>query len=415
MKHIALLALITNIAIFTLSAQTPSFYISQYLNKLSPLAEIIARNLGLADKNGNGVIDKAENEGGEGGEGGEGYEQFVAKYGNADIGFFINGITQGANNGKLEENEIVNYYYTRVRFDKNFEKETADTEKEINDYIYANNMPLVWLDDRQDTVMNAVNRILGMEWQYQKVTLDEAEKLFIRTMDRLNIQDLPGEPIATRYGYKQLADFITRKEGYCFEVAQFGFWFFSQFKINSVVVDTVLPAGYGNTRHGVVKLTGNNKIIDYFGSSNEYKISAEQWTILNPLQSISEYYRAQGSMRRAIIGINYLEQAVIYNKYDISTVSHYIEKNADGRAPNHREIIALGEFILDNTNIQSVINSNYLNKAIYESNIGLTLILLLESYSAVRNRRGFDNMTSLLNQHFKDVPGVLQDMNRIKF
>jgi len=78
--------------------------ISQQIRSFSPMAQIYLNHLGLADRNGNGVIEQNAN---------EGYEAFTAKYGKADVGFFINGITQGANNGKLEENEIVNNYYLK--------------------------------------------------------------------------------------------------------------------------------------------------------------------------------------------------------------------------------------------------------------------------------------------------------------
>jgi len=122
-KHITLFVFFV-FSVFQANTQTPP--ISQYLYKFSPLGFIIARNLGLEDKNGNGVIDKGT---------GEGYEGFIAKYGNADVGFFINGITQGANNG--------------------------------------------WLDDEQGTVMNAVNKILGMDWNEQKVSEDKAVEMFI--------------------------------------------------------------------------------------------------------------------------------------------------------------------------------------------------------------------------------------------
>ncbi|MDR1453769.1 MAG: hypothetical protein LBJ25_07350, partial [Candidatus Margulisbacteria bacterium] len=58
------------------------------LNSFSPLAEkAFLPNLGLNDRNRNGTIDRGA---------GEGYEEFAAKYGEADTGFAINGIVQGA-------------------------------------------------------------------------------------------------------------------------------------------------------------------------------------------------------------------------------------------------------------------------------------------------------------------------------
>jgi len=77
----------------------------------------ILRPLGLADLNGNGTIDQGA---------GEGYEEFTARYGDTDLGFTINTTLTGAGNGRLEENEIVNCYYLRIRF--KYPEETAAVE-----------------------------------------------------------------------------------------------------------------------------------------------------------------------------------------------------------------------------------------------------------------------------------------------
>jgi hypothetical protein len=84
---------------FALPAQQQT--ISTRLYQLSPLAEIIARNLDLQDRNGNGVIDRGVD---------EGYEGFTAKYGNADTGFPANHVIYGADNGKLEEYDCRSLY-----------------------------------------------------------------------------------------------------------------------------------------------------------------------------------------------------------------------------------------------------------------------------------------------------------------
>jgi hypothetical protein len=45
--------------------------------------------------------------------------------------------------------------YLNIRF--NEPEETETIENEVSAYIYANNVPLVWLDNGQGTVMAAVN------------------------------------------------------------------------------------------------------------------------------------------------------------------------------------------------------------------------------------------------------------------
>ncbi|GBR74515.1 hypothetical protein NO1_1676, partial [Candidatus Termititenax aidoneus] len=104
--------------------------ISPPISQFSPIAQAaFLKNLGLEDKNGNGVIDKNA---------GEGYEKFSAKYGDADIGFAANGVTYGAANGQLEEPEIINHYYLNIRFKEPVETESIESEADA--YIYANNI-----------------------------------------------------------------------------------------------------------------------------------------------------------------------------------------------------------------------------------------------------------------------------------
>jgi hypothetical protein len=230
----------------TLFVQTPSFYISQYLNKFSPLGEIIARNLGLEDKNGNGGT-------------------FAEKEKSIDCGFHANYVMYGTGNAKLEENEIVNYYYLTIRF--KHAEETAIIDNEIKTYIYANGIPLVWLDDEQGTVMNTVTQILGEGWNEKEVTENEAVEMFFRVLQQIRIRGHTGELGKTEY-YYTLPEFVTKRAEFCTEAAQFGFWFFSELRINSVSVWTMLTS---STLHKVLKLS-SGRIVDYFGSINWYNI-----------------------------------------------------------------------------------------------------------------------------------------------
>ena len=121
MKKLLTIILFTTFCSFlfaqNISGNTAELPISQRLYNFSPLAEIIVSNLGMTDRNRNGVIDKNAN---------EGYEEFVERYGigdtfaekeqSIDRGFHANGVTYGAANGRLEEPEIVNHYYINIRF-----------------------------------------------------------------------------------------------------------------------------------------------------------------------------------------------------------------------------------------------------------------------------------------------------------
>jgi len=212
----------------SLPAQEASF--ASRLRQFSPLADIHVRNLGLEDKNGSGTIDRGA---------GEGYETFIEKYGNADTGFYANGVIIGANNGRLEENEILNHYYINIRFKDAFTEETIIIDNAVKAYVYANNISLVWLDDAQGTVMNAINRVLGEGWNEREVSEDEAVKMFDRAMRGMRIAGRTGQP-SNNGGYYFLPEMVNRRAGYCFEVAQFGFWFFSELRINSLTANAAL-------------------------------------------------------------------------------------------------------------------------------------------------------------------------------
>jgi hypothetical protein len=144
MKTIILLLILFTTLCPIAFAQPAPVSISQQLNSFSPMAQIYLKHLGLSDKNSNGVIDKDK---------GEGYEAFAAKYGNADIGFHANGVMYGTANGRLEEPEVINHYYINIRFKPDFQQETTAIESEVKEYVYANDIPLVWLDDEHGTVM----------------------------------------------------------------------------------------------------------------------------------------------------------------------------------------------------------------------------------------------------------------------
>ena len=400
MKRIFLLLLLLTLSPLAYAQQAPAS-IARQLYSFSPMAQIYLKHLGLVDKNSNGVIDK---------DAGEGYEAFTAKYGNADVGFYANGITQNAKNGKLEEPEIINHYYINIRFQPNFQQETAAIESEVKAYVYANKIPLVWLDDQQGTVMKAVNRILGEGWQDKKVTLDEAEKRFTSVMDALRIYGLPSAPIASGLGYRTLPDLVRTREGYCFEIAQFYFWLFSESKIRSINTGAVLTE---KLSHGVIKLTDNNRIIDYSGAGNG--IPSDQWHIYNPVQGISDYYIVQAGIGKTDNMLRYYEQAVVYNKYDITNIGILMEYYAKSNNPNYGEIIALGEFILLNIDFQRVMTSDYKDIKIVRNNFKAMLFMLVRSYRETENRLAFDYIVRLLNQYFRNEPNVRELIDYYRF
>jgi len=87
----------------------------------------------LTDKNSNGYIEQ-----------GEGLKNFTVKYGNADRGQVnIFGNNTEANDGKLSEKEILDYYYLNIRFKDDI---TEEIETALEDYLLANNIFPSWID-----------------------------------------------------------------------------------------------------------------------------------------------------------------------------------------------------------------------------------------------------------------------------
>jgi hypothetical protein len=386
MKKIAAILTMFFILAFPLSAQesTP-VPISRQIYSFSPMSHVYLNNLGLIDTNNNGAIDRGA---------GEGYEEFVAKYGNADTGFHANYVLHGEANGKLEEPEIINYYYLTIRFKPEFEEETAAIENAVSAYINANNMPLVWLDDEQGTVMNAVNRVLGEGWNRQGLTENEAIALFNRAMRGMNIRGRTGSA-ENNGGYYTLPEFVTRRAGYCVEVALFGFWLFSHLKINSILARGDLTP---TLTHEVVKLS-SGRIVDYSGFDRRYNAPADKWHIENPLQELGYYYRAK---ENALNEQTMSEQAVLYDKYRIFNISQLMYFYYNSSARFYADIIELGEFFLSNNDIDKILQARHLRSSFVKSNIKIILMSLLVAYSRTGNRAGFENVEALVGNYYRE-------------
>jgi hypothetical protein len=215
--------------------------------------------------------------------------------------------------------------------------------------MYANNIPLVWLDDKQSTVMKAVTEILGEGWNKKEVTENEAVTLYNKVLWDMKITGRPGNPINSG-GYYTLPEFVTKKSGYCFEVAQFGFWFFSELRINSLCASIYLSA---DVLHEAVKLK-SGRIVDYFRNS---KLSGNKWQNVNPIQEIALYYTALSYKENN--SLVRLESAVLYDKYNLA-IMQVLMSVAIKMYDDYKNTIAYGRFLLDNIDINAIISANHL-------------------------------------------------------
>jgi len=376
-------------------AQPAPASIAQQLYSFSPMAQIYLKHLGLADKNSNGVIENGA---------GEGYEAFTAKYGNADVGFYANRVLCGADNGKLEENEIINYYYLNIRFAPEFMDETTAIENEIKTYSYANNIPLVWLDDEQGTVMNAVNSVLGEGWNEGEVTENEAVRMFNRTISGLGIVGRKGTP-SSNGGYYTLPELVNNKSGYCVEVAQFGFWFFSQLKINAVMAGTAVSS---SILHEIVKLK-SGRLVDYFGSGIRNNVANDSWHITNPLQAMGLYWWVKG---RFLADITMIEQSVFYDKYSLDNVGELMSYYFNISNENYTDIvIGLGEFFLQHNDIDKILKAKYRMLSMLKEKAKGILLMLLVSYYNNYNTNDNNRIALLMQKHYAKDAEVKKYLN----
>jgi len=395
----------------------PRATISSQLKQFSPIGSIYLRNLGMNDRNRNGVIDECRDETCEcqDDDNCEGFNQFVNRFGigasytekkaSIDCGFHANGVIYGTNNGCLEEPEIINFYQINIRF-KDVDI-TDKIESEQSAHIYANNIPLVWLDDESGTVMTAVTRVLGEGWNEREVSEDEAVRMFNRAVQGMRITGRTGDP--GRTGYYTLPEMVNRRAGFCFEVALFGYWFFSELKINSLYASATLSR---TLTHGVIQLYDSKNIVDYFGGSRRYNNIT--WEARSPLWSISQYYASQAEANRT--RSNYrqlLESAVLYDKYNLNALAHLaFTYDREGR---YQEIGEIGDFIFEQIDLDSVMTSTVLNVSEIKNSVSSLVLSVLKGYFFTNNRDGHATAGAFLRQYFGRDNLVLQHLNYYRF
>ena len=347
---------------------------NRLFNAFSPLAEdVFLQNLNMEDRNNNGVIDRGED---------EGYEEFIAKYGNADRGYWVNGVIQGGGNGKLEEAEIINHYYLHIRY--KFSDETEKIEEALNRAMREGDLPRIWMDDANGTVQRTVEAILRQNrssWPALPVQEAEAERIFLSLLQGLRIRGLPGS--TTAGGYVELPDFINRRAGYSAEVAHFAFWLFSRMQINTIPVKIMTSR---EARHEGIRFVESARVIDYFGSSDTVNLSDTQWQIQNPLQILGDYYFSQAQQRRnRRNAATFYEQALRYNKYSIVYAAALMEERMNNPGPSYPELIAMGEFILQSSDLRGIVLSKDPEAENVLASLGSILSILNQSYSILRD------------------------------
>lgn len=253
------------------------------LQQFTPIGKIFVQNLGLQDKNNNGLIEKGK---------GEGYEEFIEKYGNADKGFtnFFGRVLE-KDNGQLCEKEIMDYYYLNIRF--NFSKETTKTDEQLKTYIIDNHLPKVWIDeDRNGNNTPDVAERISQILPQKPVTLDTAAEELPRLFMGLGL--LPElKRVTTNYF---LNDTLLQRKYQCVESANFAFYILSLNQISSLYIGAVQANASSISKaklHIFNYISKNNTYLDLSKfMNNGQDTQGEKYYLytLNPIEVLANYY-----------------------------------------------------------------------------------------------------------------------------
>jgi len=254
--------------------------------------------------------------------------------------------------------------------------------------------------------MNAVNSVLGEGWNDPEIerTDAELEALYRRALQGLRITGRTGMP-SGKGGYYTLSEMVNRRAGYCVEVAQFGFWFFSELRVNSISKTALLTR---TLSHQIIGLTRSIRNIDYFRSSERYRVPENRWSLVNPMHSIALYYKIFSKITQQ--KGTYEELSFIYNKNDLFVIASIIQDYLN--IHKYADIISLGEFFLENTNLDVLLRTNNLDRDLIRMNVRAILLFMANSYSNLNNPAGFQTIADLIIKHY---PNDREARNYVNF
>lgn len=376
--------------------------ITQRTYSFNPLIPVFLNNLGLADKNNNGTIDRGAD---------EGYEQFISKYGNADVGYVgEDEFRVGAADGRLDQTEITDHYYRAIRFVHL--PETDIIERDLAAEIRRSGLPLVWLDDEAGTVYSAVTDALGragLSWPEEQVSEDEAMRLLRIVFRELGIKSRT-ESVYTTY-YYTLPEMIQKKEAYCFEFSQFSFWFFSQLRIRSMAVGVAVTS---SLLHQFLSVGESQRIFDATNVMSRYRIPTSRWQYQNPVEIFGEYYLGFSGLpqeKGAPSEADYMQLSLHYKQDSLRAMDQYIYfllNPSDGGPPKYQEAIEQGELVLQRFDIARILRSaSPAAVGVLRPHLASVLVSLLKSYGDLGDRENFERMAVLARRHFSNNAYVL--------
>lgn len=362
--------------------------ITKSLTSFSPLAPVFLNSLGLEDRNGNGTIDKA---------GEEGYEQFVAKYGDADMGYETHfGLSQGLADGRLDEKEIVDFYYLNIRYV--FPQETALIETELAEAIRHSGIYSAWLDD--GTIKAALEQVSpGLFWPERELP-NALAKLYLavaKSSPYWRTDDLQ------EAGYATLPEAVRTKKYTCYEATLLAFWFTSELRVRSIPAFVSLG---GTTLHQFLYVPETAQSMDLTGVLAARRVDTSEMRYENPVQMIGQYYSVLSGLREnsgTAQEIEYLEKALQYQKNndDIAlTLMYCYLYPKDKASRDFTKAAALGEFILKHVDFEQlttgkVVVPEYLKKSAAE-----LLCYLIHCYSALQDKARYLEVVGLANKYF---------------
>jgi len=156
------------------------------------------------------------------------------------------------------------------------------------------------------------------------------------------------------------------------------------------------------------------RVVDYFGISNRYLNVI--WNEDNPFASISKYYSELADKTQTTNKsdyVEYLEQSVIYDKYNLNQITLLVSSYDDER--RYQEIVKIGDFIFKQIDLEAVLSSTVQDADKTIRNTKSLVMFITKGCYLTDDRLGFKQAEKFLKENFGQDTRVVQWLNYYQF